>query len=364
MMPGQWRLTGRSCAGDSEVVLPLSVSPLNPRLAFLGVIICLIACAPPLAEDATQRRQGLLGGIKDGGDPVLVSCALDHEEPAHLRQSVIGGTEDDGDSSVVLVVAQTLAGEQLLCTGTVIGERSVLTAAHCLVPQVVGKDATFWLFLGPDFLAPGARSRPELLRTVERVDFDPEFEADLLQRGHDIGVVVAKEPLGIAPLAVSREALPSGVQAVRIVGYGVARALDTAADTAGRRRQVQVPVLGIGRGSVEVGIAERGPCLGDSGGPALLPPEGETTEYVVGVVSYSPRACDGGAVVTATAAYLPLIDGWLATESIAQGWGGCTVAQPGNTRGPAHPLWPGLLLAGGLLTRRRRGERPARVSRH
>lgn len=254
------------------------------------------------------------------------------------QQPLLGGVDDDADPTAVLLLVHTADGGEGKCSGTVIGERTVLTAAHCVVPQQVGKDATFSLFLGPDVRLPEAQS-PLLMREVQRVAFDPEFDLDVLHQGHDLAVVVAKEPLGITPVPLLRESLGMPVKEVRIIGYGIVATSDAEGTTAGRRRQVTAPVQGMLGPLLELGSQGVGPCAGDSGGSALWTGGPGQPELLLGLVSYVRRGCNGGSYVTVISQYLAEIDGWLSAwdHGESEPSSGCTM-----TSRPSAEVGPGL----------------------
>lgn len=126
--------------------------------------------------------------------------------------------------------------------------------------------------------------------------------------------------------------------------------------TAGRRRQVVAPVQALRGAQIDVGSATYTACDGDSGGPALLAPQVGAPESIVGIVSYAPPGCSGRATLTATAASLALIDGWLSADKALGKSGGCSVAVAPSDRPPHsghHAPLSMLLLATGLFLRRR-----------
>lgn len=303
-------------------------SPLNATASLIPVLILFLWACGDRSGIATESRQ----------------------------HALIGGIEDDEDASVVLVRIKTGDGLEGLCTGTVIGRRTVLTAAHCLAPQSVGQGANFSIFLEPD--SRDAAPPPGRTLEVARTEFDPEFDADLLHRGHDIGALFTVTPIGTPRVVLGREPLPAEVPDLRMVGYGVSAATDADGVTAGRRRQARVPVQAVRGAFVDVGTAALGPCLGDSGGPALFRDAADSEERLVGLVSYSPRACGGGALLTAISAYLPLLDGWLAGEDIApEEPTGCSVTGRELPSTGLASLWPWMLLCVALLARPRKNRR-------
>jgi hypothetical protein len=198
--------------------------------------------------------------------------------------AIIGGAEATGDPAVVLLVSYP---EDLStfdsCTASVIGDRVLLTAAHCLDPET-HSGYSFGVFTGADASAyeTAATLAPQLAPVKEVVlhpdyDREPPFLAD-------IGVAILEEAVSIEPLPFQREALGEDVvgKPARIVGYGQAKYEEPSAT----RRAATTVVAALGDvDTVSVGDLERRSCIGDSGGPALVEIDGE--ERIVGVDSYT-----------------------------------------------------------------------------
>src|SRR5262249_1143305 len=135
-------------------------------------------------------------------------------------EDIIGGVTDSGDPSVVAIFAhQPGATSGAVCTGSVISPTTVLTAAHCVHPAVAGAGNQFDVYTGT---VPG-QSAP---LAVAPTPFDPAFDPNNPENGHDVGIVKLAAPTALAPLAVNRSAPSTG--AVRLVGFGMNTHLNVA----------------------------------------------------------------------------------------------------------------------------------------
>ncbi|WP_394842407.1 trypsin-like serine protease [Pendulispora brunnea] len=219
-------------------------------------------------------------------------------------QKIIGGVDDPNDPAVVAVYARVPgATKGALCTGEIISPTVVLTAAHCITEVDPGS---------VHHVIPGFKFKevPESQwLAVKETHADPQFDAQNLPNGHDIGVLILQEPTTIAPLPFVRTPLPDSVvgQSVRLVGYGLNDGFGQTG--AGIKREVTVPINSMDDKTLETGTFSKKSCNGDSGGPAFLKIDGKET--IVGVTSYGIIYCLGYGYYTRVDKYTAFIDQYL-----------------------------------------------------
>ncbi|MBX2801927.1 MAG: trypsin-like serine protease [Myxococcales bacterium] len=203
------------------------------------------------------------------------------------KTSVVGGrqvVEGKWDDAVAIVFNEATVG----CTGTLIGPKVVLTAAHCVEGASVRS-----VIVGTKDWTSGEGERLEVEEIIPPDD-----------RNYDVALLLLEErstipPRPLAMECVLRDHLEDGAK-VQMVGFGATRPtgngfnseLNEAASTVLDRNCSQERVKGVpepcnGRinpgGEIIAGGNGRNVCFGDSGGPLYL--KTDDGDFVVGVAS-------------------------------------------------------------------------------
>jgi secreted trypsin-like serine protease len=245
--------------------------------------------------------------------------------------AIVGGKTDTGDPSVVALYASTSQGGAL-CTASVIAPTVLLTAAHCVLPSEVGANATFTVLPSDDL---NTSTTQQL--AVKETHYDPDFDINQLENGHDIAVVILAKATTLAPLAVGH-ADPSALvgQSVRLVGYGLDNA---AAQTgAGVKRMVTAPIDDVSARLIQIGGNGKDTCNGDSGGPALATVGGKQT--IIGITSFGDSSCGSGGYDTRVDLYGSFLSKYVGSSSGSTS-GSQTEKEPNDGSSQANELADG-----------------------
>jgi len=200
------------------------------------------------------------------------SSAWNFEHP----EAIIGGTDvSSGDpvaSSTVLIYGQE-NGSGFICTGSIIAQDIIITAAHCLGDsgnaKLVVAFRTDINGQGPVFQVT-QQTRPADYATNSQRSATDWDDLGLLQIANPL-------PTGYAPakLLTDRSAIRNGAN-ILLAGYGInvpTPPTDQNNDGgAGVLRKVTQVVLNANYGKTEtlVSLKGKGACHGDSGGPAFV----------------------------------------------------------------------------------------------
>jgi hypothetical protein len=197
---------------------------------------------------------------------------------------VVGG-EPTADWAAV--VAYLFGGEDGgLCSGTLIGPRAVLTAAHCAVDGVPGDQ----IFVGPSLDEAG--QLVDVAQAIPHVGYQPDSHR------LDVAVLLLADEVDEIPVELNTESVDKDWigTTMRVVGYGNEDGY--AGTTAGIKRETDVEIGWVDGPLIYHETPGHNTCSGDSGGP-LLVEEGDGWVQVA-VTSFvypldpDDDACDGG----------------------------------------------------------------------
>ena len=298
--------------------------------------------------------------------PACFEPALDTDEAY-----VIGGTVTAaGEFPGVGALMYDFGGEVMQgCTGTLIAPNAVLTAAHCVDPDLTGPQTPgFSLALDT---TNGNTSTVPGLQAMKHESFSLDVEPfDGLGQFFDVGIVILSQPITtVEPVKMPRPDQSATIAAgldLAIVGYG--RTSNSTNDT-GVLYDAMTELISVNPTEIQVGMGAPQPqnCNGDSGGPAFA--DLGDGRRIVGIVSRSFMGveCTMGGVDTRVDAYLTWIHGKVPTgipcgsglsapctteEPDDDGGGCCSSGDRGRAGAGVLGLLVGLMV---LRPRRRRG---------
>jgi len=234
---------------------------------------------------AAARRAGAAAAV--AALAALAGCLDGPLAPGELDRPIIGGRVAVGDPAVVGLRMCVTGGGCSICSGTLVGRQSVLTASHCIDGNVeAGEPEGVGVFFGTSLDGEGTWIAADAI-ALHRY-YDPQT------LDFDIAMVHLAEPApaDIDPVVVSDRPLAGddvGLD-IRMVGFG-----ETAlgAGDAGTKRTVDSELRSVADRHIFVGTTEYNTCKGDSGGPTFS--DLGDGEVQIGVTSRS-RGCEENSV--------------------------------------------------------------------
>jgi secreted trypsin-like serine protease len=213
---------------------------------------------------------------------LLGACAApsDGEPEAEGESSsrIIGGVADSGDPAVVGIVALQGPTSGALCTGEIISPHYVLTASHCVDPTSLGfTPVKIVVVTSPDALNPPSKAN---VLAIAEATTHPAFNPNT--GDNDVAVIELAAPTDIPPLPINSKPLTAAVNGTttRVVGYG--RTIDGDPNSAGKKYQANLVLSELQPTTFLVSALPATQCHGDSGGPVLMPIDGQETIIGIG----------------------------------------------------------------------------------
>lgn len=297
-------------------------------------------------------REVLFRGCQTGGGDVTKSVALGVLSFSVVSMQVGCGAKERAESQLkqsmtIINGDMVLAGDPIaastvalyyndqrsdrttpICTGTVIGRRTILSAAHCFVDVATSQKTTIEelatklsVGFGVEIVA-SQRDPAVQFRAIESVDVHPNYKMNALAAAgageelDDVSIIHLSEdiPLSATVVSLSNDAsvLEKG-KVLDIAGYGVTKGgVNSVHATHLNRTQITIdePNVNPTQFSYNV-IGGHSACSGDSGGPAYTHDDNGKL-VVVGVTSWGDGECKEVGVYTSVAS----LHDWIQSKTI------------------------------------------------
>ncbi|MCK6595568.1 MAG: trypsin-like serine protease [Bacteriovoracaceae bacterium] len=261
---------------------------------------------------------------------------------------IINGTEiPEKSSKKSSIVGVYDTKNRSICTGSLIANNIVLTAAHCVTKRTQDLKVIFSIDIDDAINIREQDTYQEQVKAVSAVQFGPTWDPKDETTEEDTGDIAlikfkGELPVGYKPATFLQDSSLLQVnQMVVLAGYGVSTVdlksidpktykkideaieygevicsddrkknygtcfeVETSGD--GLLRITSAPISSLSKTEVRLNETKAGTCSGDSGGPAYIDIQGEL--YLFGITSRGSELCNEVGVYTNALYYLPWIN--------------------------------------------------------
>lgn len=262
--------------------------------AILGIVVSACNKDHMKNNSTTHNESPIEDDDSDSDDNFDAGADSDLDSVEIVNGRKVNNTSELGKFTVALVSEKQ--SKQALCTGTLLAEDIVLTAAHC----VENNPEKLFVVFGAEIKGVSK----ENIRYAEAYSQNPLWH-NPTKKGHgDLALIRfrGKLPIGYKPvLLASKNTNLSIASTVTLIGYGVANG--NTHGGAGILRQAQTTIIGKYTTTEIITNGKKSSvCFGDSGGPAFIMDGNHYVQWGV-ASSVTNKACNEAAIHTLIVGY-------------------------------------------------------------